>query len=103
MNSGNSGKSSKVSTKKHYKINKKKVSKNLTIKRTSLQGILSEDLFSSLQNLIAQKLEESDPAVRKEFAKNKLQKINSDNNPLNSLLLTDEAHFYINGDIINRT
>ncbi|XP_065214284.1 uncharacterized protein LOC135841312 [Planococcus citri] len=73
---------------------------NLKIKPTSLQRILSEDLsFHPYKILIIQKLQKTDFVRRKSFAEDMLTRIDTGEIPLNSLLFTDEAHFYLNGDV----
>ncbi|XP_065223877.1 uncharacterized protein LOC135848033 [Planococcus citri] len=73
---------------------------HLGIKRSSMQQILSKDLnFHPYKILITQKLEETDYDARKSFAADMLERIDSGEVPLKSLLVTDEAHFYINGDV----
>lgn len=49
--------------------------------------------------MITHQLQPTDYSTRRIFCENTLEKLDSCEIALNSLLITDEAHFYLNGDI----
>ena len=74
--------------------------KNLKLSGTTVRRILHKDLkFHPYKMLYTQQLLPVDYATRVAFSGTMLQKIQSKQIPLNAILITDEAHFYLNGDI----
>ncbi len=74
--------------------------RNLNVSDRTLRRILHEDLnFHPYRIMYAQQLLPGDHAQRVAFSDTMLQKINSNEIPLDAIMITDEAHFYLNGDV----
>lgn len=74
--------------------------KNLNLSDRTLRRILHEDLnCHPFKILYTQQLLPADHAARATFSELMLQKIESQEIPLGSILITDEAHFYLHGDV----
>lgn len=74
--------------------------KNLNLSDRTVRRILHFDLnYHPYKILYTQQLLPADYAVRMKFCEEMLLKINSGDIPLNALLITDEAHFYLHGDV----
>lgn len=74
--------------------------KNLNMSDRMVRRILHEDLnFHPYKILYTQQLLTANYAARIAFAEVMLAKIESNEIPLHGILITDEAHFYLNGDV----
>ena len=74
--------------------------RNLNLSEPSVRRILHKDLnYHPYKILCAQHLLPADYASRVQFSETMLRKIDANEIPLNSILITDEAHFYLNGDV----
>jgi len=70
----------------------------LDLRRTTVCRILHNDLnFQPYKIQIVQELKPTDYMARLEFCKKMMEKINGNPNFIDSLLMSDEAHFHING------
>ncbi|XP_025266325.1 uncharacterized protein LOC105254594 isoform X2 [Camponotus floridanus] len=73
---------------------------NLKISDRTLRRILHEDLnFHPYKIMYTQQLKVADHKERIQFSRTMLQKIKSREVPLEDIMITDEAHFYLNGDV----
>jgi len=74
--------------------------RNLNLSEPTVRRILHRDLnFHPYKILCVQQLLPVDYEARMKFSRIMLQKIEAEEIPLNSILITDEAHFYLNGDV----
>ncbi|KAF2346462.1 hypothetical protein FHG87_022782 [Trinorchestia longiramus] len=77
----------------------RKRSTQLTMSRKSLQRILKEDLkYHPYKIPLTQELQLTDYQKRLDFAQNVLQ-LADDENFITNLIMTDEAHFHLNGEV----
>lgn len=73
-------------------------SQALGISDRSVRRILHLDLhFHPYKLQIVQKLDPRDYDIRMQYCRNVLHMINTDDQFLNNLIMTDEAHFYLSG------
>ncbi len=73
---------------------------NLGLKPTTVRRILHDDLnYHPYKLLMTQELLPTDPAARLDFSQRVLLAIEEDELSLNKILFTDEAHFYLHGDV----
>ena len=78
----------------------KKHSDALNISNSTVKRILHEDLgLHPYKLVITQQLQPNDPKARKLFSTVMLQKIRSGEIPLNSIIISDEAHFHLTGSV----
>jgi len=70
----------------------------LDLRRTTVRRILHNDLnFQPYKIQIVQELKPTDYMARLEFCEKMMEKMNGDPTFIDSLLMSDEAHFHING------
>ena len=73
---------------------------SLNISRTSIHRILHQDLnFHPYKMLMTQQLLDMDHTLRLGFCTRILKEIEEKTVPLQQILFTDEAHFYLHGDV----
>lgn len=76
------------------------LARNLNLSDRTVRRILHEDLnFHPYKILCVQELQPTDYGIRLAFCETILEKIESNEIALDSILMTDEAHFYLNGDV----
>lgn len=76
----------------------KRHSQALNISNTSFRRILKHDLhFHPYKIQIVQKLKAQDKRARVQFCEHFLEIFNANENLLNELMMTDEAHFHLDG------
>ncbi len=76
---------------------------SLNLSDRTVRRILHVDLcFHPYKMMMTQELLATDPAARLQFCKRILEKIDNDELPLNRILFTDEAHFYLPGAVNNQ-
>lgn len=81
---------------------KRKRSTQLGISRRSLQRILNEDLkYHSYKIQLTHELQPTDYQSGSDFARTFLQ-LAENEDFMSNLMMTDEAHFHLNGDVYNQ-
>ena len=76
---------------------------SLNLKANTVLRILHEDLsYHPYKLLMTQQLLTTDPAARLKFCRRMLREIKNEELSLNNILFTDEAHFYLHGDVNNQ-
>lgn len=89
----------RAAVRQHPRHSIRKQSQALEIPRTSLHRILQRDLhFHPYKIQIVQALKEEDYAIRHNFAEVMLNDF-FDDNRINNILFSDEAHFHLNGAV----
>lgn len=88
----------RIAVQRSPKRSAKKHSQALNISNTSLRRILKQDLhYHPYKIQVVQKLNRDDKIARLQFSEQFLEIFNADENVLNNLVMTDEAHFHLDG------
>ena len=77
----------------------RKISQNTGISQTSVGRILKLHKFHPYRIQILQKLNEDDPDRRIEFCEEMMNRANADENFISSICFSDEATFFLNGEV----